>query len=162
MQINITIEKKYVWLLILVISAVSIVVAYGSNNPQVMGHTIGEVEGATPNCAANPQNPLCAAIPSSAGWGMSDVAVASALSWSTEKLSPNLVVYKESAAQPGTEARVDCDPGYIVLGGGCQANSQGTEMHQTRFTDDRRGWYCQQWGPGSITTRAYVICGKVS
>ncbi|MBS3144007.1 hypothetical protein J4208_00315 [Candidatus Woesearchaeota archaeon] len=45
MEIKISIEKKYVWLLILVISAVGIVVAYGSNNPPVMGHTIGEVDG---------------------------------------------------------------------------------------------------------------------
>ncbi|GEM_PF-5616908 len=49
MQINITIEKKYAWLLILVIFAVGLVVAFNTNNPPVMGHTFGEIQSADAN-----------------------------------------------------------------------------------------------------------------
>src|SRR3989344_799176 len=47
MEIKISIEKKYVWLLILALTATSLVIAYNTNppNPPVMGHSIGEVEG---------------------------------------------------------------------------------------------------------------------
>ena len=45
MEIKISIEKKYVWFILLAIGAVGLAVAYGGTNPPVMGHTIGEVDG---------------------------------------------------------------------------------------------------------------------
>ncbi|HLC72996.1 MAG TPA: hypothetical protein VJH37_05435 [Candidatus Nanoarchaeia archaeon] len=47
MEIRINIEKKYVWLLVLALTATSLVIAYNTNppNPSLMGHSIGEVEG---------------------------------------------------------------------------------------------------------------------
>src|SRR3989344_7973956 len=47
MEIKINIEKKYAWLLVLALTATSLVIAYNTNppNPSLMGHSIGEVEG---------------------------------------------------------------------------------------------------------------------
>ncbi|GEM_PF-3003893 len=46
MEIKINIEKKYVWILLVAISAVGLAVAYNyPGPPSVMGHTIGEVDG---------------------------------------------------------------------------------------------------------------------
>ena len=46
MEIKISIEKKYIWLLILAIAATGLTVAYNyPGPPSAMGHSIGEVDG---------------------------------------------------------------------------------------------------------------------
>ena len=45
MEIKIAIEKKYAWILVLAVVAVGFVIAYGGNTPQIMGHSIGEIDG---------------------------------------------------------------------------------------------------------------------
>lgn len=46
MEIKISIEKKYAWLLIFAITATGLTVAYNyPGPPSAMGHTVGEVEG---------------------------------------------------------------------------------------------------------------------
>lgn len=142
MEIKINIEKKYVWVLILVIVAVGLVIAYNTNNPQQMGHTLGEIAGADAN-----------------NDGVVDQA---ATAWTTERLQPSLIQYKDTGLLNGGLAFIACDSGYAVLGGGCNFISYGTEAKTNHITDDHRGWICAQYGNGNIKTQAYVTCGKTT
>lgn len=45
MKITFMLEKKHLWLLILLVLAVGFVVAYGTNDPKTFGHSMGETEG---------------------------------------------------------------------------------------------------------------------
>ena len=45
MEIKISLKKKHFWLLSVLILAVGLVIAYGGNDPKVIGHTVGEIEG---------------------------------------------------------------------------------------------------------------------
>ncbi len=88
MEIKINIEKKYAWLLLITLFAVGFVVAYGGNNPQVMGHSFGEIEGVAPNCNHNngTPSPPCAILAAQTQWDPKDVASWAAESWNSNKL----------------------------------------------------------------------------
>lgn len=47
MEIKINIEKKYAWILILMLTATGLVIAYNTSppNPSLMGHTANEIDG---------------------------------------------------------------------------------------------------------------------
>jgi len=83
MEIKITIEKKYVWLLVLTLVVVGLVVAYGGNEPQKMGHSFGEVFGAARNCESNPQHAFCQQVNN---WLYTDVAISAAMAWDSLRL----------------------------------------------------------------------------
>ncbi|MEK6925599.1 MAG: hypothetical protein AABW71_05180 [Nanoarchaeota archaeon] len=57
MKIEINIQKKQFFFLmgfVVLLAGGVFVVAYGGGPPNVMGHSFGELEGATPNCQQFP------------------------------------------------------------------------------------------------------------
>ena len=70
MKIEVNIEKRYFFVIIgaiLLLGGVIFVYAYGGNNPSVIGHSLGEIDG-FPNCIAGQ-----ALTHNSTGWGCTNV-----------------------------------------------------------------------------------------
>ncbi|MBS3144006.1 hypothetical protein J4208_00310 [Candidatus Woesearchaeota archaeon] len=107
MQININIEKKHLWFLVLAVVAVGFVVAYGGTNPPVMGHNFGEIEGVVPTCA----NPLISGDnvctgPRNSNWGLGVVAGWAGIAWDSQRLNGRQMrIASQTVSVQGAEAR---------------------------------------------------------
>ena len=90
MEIKINIEKKYMWLLLLAISAVGLAVAYNyPGPPSTMGHTIGEIEGVPINCIEGQSYSSCQALsgaPTGTWTDRRQIAAFSSMAFDTERL----------------------------------------------------------------------------
>lgn len=191
MQLNINIEKKHLWLLILAIVAVGFVVAYNTNpqNPAVMGHSFGEIEGVPMNCIQGQNQGVCQALlpvaSQTGGWSSPGVIGAySALSYGSETLrvprqgSPGVTDYVPSerfCQNDGT----NCPAGVrsttvhkIPANYNCQnsaflcavSSSQGPGPFVASPTwDSNRGsWTYRYWNNNQLTTLncAWVLCSQ--
>lgn len=87
MEIKIVVKKSYLFLILGFILVVGLVVAYGGNQPSVMGHSFFELEGVAPNCAQNPTHAHCAQLPGVVGWSDTDPLVAIAAAKSADSFS---------------------------------------------------------------------------
>ncbi len=88
MKIEINIRKTHLILILTFLFLATFVIAYGGNQPTVVGHSIGEIQGASPSCSSNPLHPSCLAT-SGSSWlsahgGSGNISVSSANSFALE------------------------------------------------------------------------------
>lgn len=79
MKIEINIKKTHFILILTFLFLATFVIAYGGNQPAIVGHSIGELQDVAPNCLTNPGHTFCQAA-SAQSWELQDVAVASGYS----------------------------------------------------------------------------------
>lgn len=141
MEIRVVIKKSHVFLILAFILVVGFAVAQlSAPNP---GHTYDQVAGAARNCIGN-ANSLCTG-PSSQGWGLGDVAVASGQSWNTNNFGG--LGLGSFCRSDGSNCAVSNAPvaGSIVAGG----NDGGWDGQDCAFQ-------CFAWGGATCSTG---LCG---
>ncbi|MBI1973105.1 hypothetical protein HYS50_03805 [Candidatus Woesearchaeota archaeon] len=167
MEIKITIEKKYVWLLVLTLVVVGLVVAYGGNNPQQMGHSLGEVWGVAPNCEGV-QDKVCDG-PKAANWGMINTAPFAALAWDSGLLGglpKDEYCQKSGTNCPlGSQGLVYKRAGTEQCGGTAFFCEAGGRYAKPMWFKDQffvNGKYVSGWGsPPTASSPSPILCGWV-
>ncbi len=139
-EIKINMEKKYVWFLTLVIVAVGFVIAYGGNNPQEMGHTLGEVQGIDTN------NNNIVDNAEKLGNNLPEAFVSTTCRVSTVNSGP-----------ASREARAVCETNEVLMGGGCTPfGVTGIRVTRPEMPGGQAPfWYCLFVDPNSS---AHALC----
>lgn len=145
MEIKINVEKKYVWMLGILIVAVGLVWAYGEGRPDFVGHMQKDVNGLDTNGDAVPDNAekLGGKLPS-------------------QYVSTQCTIASTTYNGEGEkELWALCERNEVLTGGGCTP-SRTTGIRVTRPEssplpgDTRLAWYCQFIDGG----QAHAVCCK--
>ena len=172
MEIKITVEKKYVWFLFLTVAAVGLVVAYGTTNPPVMGHSVGEIEDMVVNCKEN--DPICAG-PKSSSWNLKAVAAWAANAWSAERFQgrglgdfclkdgtncPPKATFTQCTEKmnSGYYAEARCASDETFLGGSCTGGPSSFGVVYDAGNKKVIGWQCTKAGGGEPATAKAICC----
>ncbi len=88
MKIEINIKKTHFILILTFLFLATFVIAYGGNQPTVVGHSIGGIQGVAPNCLANPTHASCSAT-SGSSWltthgGLGNVSISATNAFALE------------------------------------------------------------------------------
>ncbi len=153
MKIEVNIEKRHFYVLVLLVSLafIGFAIAYGTSQPSTFGHSILEIENATQSCTTNPS--WGGYLDSGQVSSRDFVCGAAFLGSSSKKIyTADDLCKKETGCGVTSPACVLCDgscgsdwPNYVgQIDGGSQGQiTYGSACDTTRqYQHDRRAWLC--------------------
>jgi len=144
-------ERHFLFLvgILAVVSAIGIVTGYGGTDPDVVGHTLGEI-GAGTFSAGDYVFPDNLGVGGNLGvTGSIKLGDVSRSSW------PVLTCMTKSESGGG---EIYCDEGWTMTGGGCVWRSDGNDRYVYSHPYEN-GWRCLDYD-GPVDSR-YVRCCKI-